>query len=39
MSQGVLIFALNNEQLDYVELAMNSARLVKKHLDKKVVSS
>ena len=36
MSQGVLIFALNNEQLDYVELAMNSARLVKKHLDKKV---
>lgn len=36
MSQGVLIYALNNEQLDYVELAMNSARLVKRHLNKEV---
>jgi len=36
MSQGVLIYALNNEQLDYVELALNSARLVKQHLGKEV---
>jgi len=36
MSQGVLMFALNNEQIDYVELALYAAKQVKKHLNKPV---
>ena len=32
MSKGVLIYALNNEQIDYAKLALNAARQVKQHL-------
>ena len=32
MSKGVLIYALNNEQIDYIELALYAAKSVKKHL-------
>jgi len=32
MSKGVLIYALNNEQIDYAKLALNAARRVKQHL-------
>jgi hypothetical protein len=32
MSKGVLIYALNNEQIDYAKLALNAARQVKEHL-------
>jgi hypothetical protein len=32
MSQGILIYALNNEQIDYVEIAYYAALQVKKHL-------
>ena len=35
MSKGVLIYALNNEQIDYVKLAVNAAKNVKKHLNVK----
>lgn len=33
MSKGVLIYALNNEQIDYIELALYAAKSVKKHLN------
>lgn len=33
MNKGVLMFALNNEQIDYIELAVNAAKQVKKHLN------
>jgi hypothetical protein len=33
MKQGVLIYAFNNEQVDYVELAYYAAKQVKKFLD------
>jgi hypothetical protein len=33
MSKGVLIYALNNEQIDYAKLALNAAKRVKKYLD------
>jgi len=33
MSKGVLIYALNNEQIDYAKLALNAARRVKQYLD------
>lgn len=36
MTQGVLIFAFNNEQVDYVELAIYAAKRVKTFLDKPV---
>jgi hypothetical protein len=32
MSKGVLIYALNNEQIDYAKLALNAARKIKQHL-------
>lgn len=32
MKQGVLLYALNNEQIDYVEIAYNAARQAKKYL-------
>jgi hypothetical protein len=32
MSKGVMIYALNNEQIDYAKLALNAARKVKQHL-------
>ena len=32
MKQGVLIYALNNEQIDYVEIAYYAAKQSKKHL-------
>jgi hypothetical protein len=32
MSKGVLIYALNNEQIDYAKLALNAAKQVKQHL-------
>jgi len=32
MSKGVLIYALNNEQIDYAKLALNAARRVKQYL-------
>jgi hypothetical protein len=32
MSKGVLIYALNNEQIDYAKLALNAAKRVKKYL-------
>lgn len=33
MKQGVLIYALNNEQIDYTELAYYTAKSIKKHLN------
>lgn len=33
MKKGVLIYALNNEQIDYTELAFYTAKLVKKYLN------
>jgi hypothetical protein len=33
MKNGILIFAYNNKTVDYLELAIVSARLAKKHLD------
>jgi len=33
MKQGILIYALNNEQIDYVEIAYNAALRAKKHLN------
>lgn len=35
MSKGVLLYALNNEQIDYVKLAVNVAKNVKKYLNVK----
>jgi hypothetical protein len=32
MSKGILIYALNNEQVDYVKIAYNAAKQAKKHL-------
>ncbi len=36
MTQGVLIFAFNNSEIDYVELAIHAAKKVKTHLQKPV---
>lgn len=36
MSQGIVIFALNNKEIDYVELAIYAAKQAKKYLHKPV---
>jgi hypothetical protein len=36
MSQGVIIFAFNNSEIDYVELAIYSAKRIKEYLGKPV---
>lgn len=36
MTEGVCFFAYNNEQIDYVKLAVHAARYVKRHLNKPV---
>ncbi|NBP57712.1 hypothetical protein EBU71_14500, partial [bacterium] len=33
MKQGVLLYALNNEQIDYVEIAYHAAKKAKQHLN------
>jgi hypothetical protein len=33
MTQGVVIFAFNNEQIDYLAMAAWSARNIRRHLD------
>ena len=33
MSKGILIYALNNEQVDYTEIALYAAKQAKKHLN------
>ena len=33
MSKGILMYALNNEQIDYTEIAVYAAKQAKKHLN------